>query len=175
MGWRDHRRNNKSRHRPAQVVALSPPLWDSPACSTEWRPGSPTGSWGAELNAADFMVAPSMALILYRPDLMPLVEGRPYAWFTVFGRCLPNRGPRILRVGVTVRRECSGSKSATTEWVAPAPTAAGCWPAGQALHARRPAAVEEPGGRWDRARGRDPGALTANAAASRASVSRARL
>lgn len=32
---------------------------------------------GAELNAADFMVAPSLALILYRPDTMPLFEGRP--------------------------------------------------------------------------------------------------
>ena len=32
---------------------------------------------GAELNAADFMVAPSLALILYRPDIMPMFEGRP--------------------------------------------------------------------------------------------------
>ena len=32
---------------------------------------------GAELNAADFMVAPSLALILYRPDTRPLFEGRP--------------------------------------------------------------------------------------------------
>ena len=32
---------------------------------------------GAELNAADFMVAPSLALILFRPDTMPLFEGRP--------------------------------------------------------------------------------------------------
>jgi glutathione S-transferase len=32
---------------------------------------------GAELNAADFMVAPSLALILYRPDLLPMFEGRP--------------------------------------------------------------------------------------------------
>jgi glutathione S-transferase len=32
---------------------------------------------GAELNAADFMVAPSLALILYRPDVMPIFEGRP--------------------------------------------------------------------------------------------------
>jgi glutathione S-transferase len=32
---------------------------------------------GAQLNAADFMVAPSLALILYRPDVMPLFEGRP--------------------------------------------------------------------------------------------------
>ena len=32
---------------------------------------------GSELNAADFMVAPSLALILYRPDVLPLFEGRP--------------------------------------------------------------------------------------------------
>jgi glutathione S-transferase len=32
---------------------------------------------GAQLNAADFMVAPSLALILYRPDAKPLFEGRP--------------------------------------------------------------------------------------------------
>jgi glutathione S-transferase len=32
---------------------------------------------GAELNAADFMVAPSLALILYWPDVLPLFEGRP--------------------------------------------------------------------------------------------------
>lgn len=28
-------------------------------------------------NAADFMVAPSLALVLYRPDIRPLFEGRP--------------------------------------------------------------------------------------------------
>ena len=32
---------------------------------------------GEQLNAADFMVAPSLALILYRPDVRPLFEGRP--------------------------------------------------------------------------------------------------
>jgi glutathione S-transferase len=32
---------------------------------------------GEHLNAADFMVAPSLALILYRPDVMPMFEGRP--------------------------------------------------------------------------------------------------
>ena len=31
---------------------------------------------GAQLNAADFMVAPSLALILYRPDVRPMFEGR---------------------------------------------------------------------------------------------------
>jgi glutathione S-transferase len=32
---------------------------------------------GAQLNAADFMVAPSLALILYRPDTLESFEGRP--------------------------------------------------------------------------------------------------
>ena len=32
---------------------------------------------GAQLNVADFMVAPSLALILYRPDVLPMFEGRP--------------------------------------------------------------------------------------------------
>jgi len=32
---------------------------------------------GEELNVADFMVAPSLALILYRPDVRPMFEGRP--------------------------------------------------------------------------------------------------
>jgi hypothetical protein len=32
---------------------------------------------GPQLNAADFMVAPSLALILYRDDLLPMFEGRP--------------------------------------------------------------------------------------------------
>jgi hypothetical protein len=32
---------------------------------------------GEKLNAADFMVAPSLALILYRPDAEPLFEDRP--------------------------------------------------------------------------------------------------
>lgn len=36
------------------------------------------GVLGAEQpNAADFMVAPSLALILYRPDVLPQFEGRP--------------------------------------------------------------------------------------------------
>jgi glutathione S-transferase len=32
---------------------------------------------GSQLNVADFMVAPSLALILYRPDVLPMFEGRP--------------------------------------------------------------------------------------------------
>ena len=31
----------------------------------------------AQLNAADFMVAPSLAVILYRPHVRPMFEGRP--------------------------------------------------------------------------------------------------
>jgi glutathione S-transferase len=40
-----------------------------------WIAGGVLG--GVQLNAADFMVAPSLALILYRPDVLPLFEGRP--------------------------------------------------------------------------------------------------
>lgn len=32
---------------------------------------------GSQPNAADFMIVPSLALMLYRPDLMPVFEGRP--------------------------------------------------------------------------------------------------
>ena len=32
---------------------------------------------GEQLNVADFMIAPSLALILYRPDVKPFFEGRP--------------------------------------------------------------------------------------------------
>jgi hypothetical protein len=32
---------------------------------------------GAELNTADFMIAPRLALILYRSETHPLLEGRP--------------------------------------------------------------------------------------------------
>jgi len=32
---------------------------------------------GEQLNAADFMIVPSLALILYRPDVAPLFAGRP--------------------------------------------------------------------------------------------------
>jgi glutathione S-transferase len=40
-----------------------------------WIAGGVLG--GPQLNAADFMVAPSLALILYRPDVEPLFAGRP--------------------------------------------------------------------------------------------------
>jgi glutathione S-transferase len=42
---------------------------------------------GEELNAADFMIAPSLALFYYRPDLRPLVEARPLNAFV--DRLLP--------------------------------------------------------------------------------------
>jgi glutathione S-transferase len=42
---------------------------------------------GEQLNAADFMVAPSLALILYRPDARALLEGRPALEFV--DRLLP--------------------------------------------------------------------------------------
>jgi glutathione S-transferase len=42
---------------------------------------------GPQLNAADFMVAPSLALILYRPDVMPLFADRPA--LTLVDRLLP--------------------------------------------------------------------------------------
>jgi glutathione S-transferase len=42
---------------------------------------------GPELNAADLMVAPSLALILYRPDVRPMFEGR--AALDLVDRVLP--------------------------------------------------------------------------------------
>ena len=44
-----------------------------------WIAGGVLG--GAELNAADYMVAPSLALIAYRLDVRPQIEARPaWAW-----------------------------------------------------------------------------------------------
>jgi glutathione S-transferase len=45
---------------------------------------------GAQLNAADFMIAPSLALILYRPDVRPLFDGRPT--LELVDRLLPEPG-----------------------------------------------------------------------------------
>ena len=45
---------------------------------------------GAELNVADFMIAPSLVLILYRPDVHPLFEGRPA--LELVDRLLPEPG-----------------------------------------------------------------------------------
>ena len=44
---------------------------------------------GEQLNAADFMIAPSMALMLYRRELLPLFEGRPA--LDLLDRVLPER------------------------------------------------------------------------------------
>jgi len=55
-----------------EVLAELPPMLDR---IDAWIAGGILG--GAQLNAADFMVAPSLALILYRPDVMPMLEGRP--------------------------------------------------------------------------------------------------
>jgi glutathione S-transferase len=47
---------------------------------------------GGQLNVADFMVAPSLGLILYRPDVRPLFEGRPA--LELVDRLLPEPGAR---------------------------------------------------------------------------------
>jgi glutathione S-transferase len=44
---------------------------------------------GAQLNAADYMVAPCLALILYRSDVRPAFEGRPA--LELVDRLLPDR------------------------------------------------------------------------------------
>lgn len=55
---------------------------------------------GTALNSADFMIAPSLALILYRPDVLPLFKGRPA--LDLVDRLLPEqaemeagRGPSV--------------------------------------------------------------------------------
>ncbi len=55
-----------------EILAELPPMVDR---IDAWIADGILG--GAELNAADFMVAPSLALILYRPDVMPMFEGHP--------------------------------------------------------------------------------------------------
>jgi glutathione S-transferase len=58
--------------------AAPDPLVDLPPMLDRIDAWIADGVLGAEqLNAADFMIAPSLALILYRPDVMPLFEGRP--------------------------------------------------------------------------------------------------
>jgi len=47
---------------------------------------------GDQLNVADFMVVPSLALILYRPDVQPLFDGRPA--LGLVDRLLPEPGAR---------------------------------------------------------------------------------
>jgi glutathione S-transferase len=48
---------------------------------------------GEQLNAADFMVAPCLALMLYRPDILPLFEGRPS--LELVDRLLPEPAVRV--------------------------------------------------------------------------------
>ena len=55
-----------------ELLAELPPMLDR---IDAWIADGTLG--GAQLNAADFMVAPSLAVILYRPDVLPLFEGRP--------------------------------------------------------------------------------------------------
>jgi glutathione S-transferase len=55
-----------------EVLAGLPPMLDR---IDGWIRNGVIG--GAELNVADFMVASSLALILYRPDVRPTFEGRP--------------------------------------------------------------------------------------------------
>jgi glutathione S-transferase len=47
---------------------------------------------GAELNAADLMIVPSLALLAYRPDLRPEIERRPAG--ALLERVLPEPPPR---------------------------------------------------------------------------------
>jgi glutathione S-transferase len=56
----------------ADLLADLPPMLDR---IDAWIADGVLG--GERLNTADFMVAPSLALILYRPDALPLLEGRP--------------------------------------------------------------------------------------------------
>ncbi len=53
---------------------------------------------GPELNAADFMIAPSLALILYRSDVKPLFEGRPA--LELVGRLLPEPASSPSRTAI---------------------------------------------------------------------------
>ena len=55
-----------------ELLAELPPMLDR---IDAWIADGVLG--GEQLNAADFMVAPSLALMLYRPDTLPMFEGRP--------------------------------------------------------------------------------------------------
>jgi hypothetical protein len=46
---------------------------------------------GKELNAADLMIAPSLALLAYRPDLRPDIDARPAG--ALLERVLPEPSP----------------------------------------------------------------------------------
>ncbi|HVE67308.1 MAG TPA: glutathione S-transferase family protein [Solirubrobacteraceae bacterium] len=56
---------------------------------------------GPELNVADFMVAPSLALILYRPDVRAMFEGRPA--LELVDRLLPEPGAARASQSAAVR------------------------------------------------------------------------
>lgn len=73
-----------------ELLAQLPPMLDR---IDAWIAEGILGA--AELNVADFMVAPSLALILYRPDVMPMFEGRPA--LRLVDRLLPE--PRSGRRG----------------------------------------------------------------------------
>jgi glutathione S-transferase len=60
------------RRQEGQIVAELPALLDR---VDAWIHDGVLG--GEDLNVADFMVAPSLALILYRRDVRPVFEGRP--------------------------------------------------------------------------------------------------
>lgn len=66
------------------LLADLPPLLDR---IDAWIADGALG--GEQLNVADFMVAPSLALILYRTDALPLFEGRPA--LELVDRLLPER------------------------------------------------------------------------------------
>ena len=56
---------------------------------------------GDELNAADYMVAPSLALMLYRPEHRPFFEGRPA--LELVDRILPEPAARPARLSQVTR------------------------------------------------------------------------
>ena len=58
--------------REREILAELPPMLDR---IDAWIAEGVLG--GTELNAADFMMAPSLALMLYRSDVRPIFEGRP--------------------------------------------------------------------------------------------------
>ena len=73
--------------REGEILAELPPMLDR---IDAWIADGVLG--GTDLNAADFMVAPSLALILYRPDVRPMFEGRPA--LALVDRLLPEPAPQ---------------------------------------------------------------------------------
>jgi glutathione S-transferase len=74
--------------RESEILAELPPILDR---IDAWIAEGVLG--GDQLNVADFMVAPSLALILYRPDVRPMFEGRPA--LALVDRLLPEP-PQVL-------------------------------------------------------------------------------